>query len=304
MTKIAILTSTFADESTEAGRLLSSRGYQIVRNPHGRKTTVAETLEIASSAEGVIAGLESYDRTVLGKLSSLRVISRVGVGTDAIDLEEIDRRRIRLFTTPEAVVQPVAELTVGLILSLARHLTFHDAALKAGRWERKQGMLLEGRRVGLVGYGRIGRRVGEILTAFGCRVSAFDPVAASGGKAERAGSLNQLLAESDIVSLHASAKPGAAPLIGADQLSHMKPTAYLVNTSRGSLVDEKALYEALKAKRLAGAALDVFTDEPYKGPLQTLENVLLTAHIGSMAKESRQAMEMEAVQNLLKGLST
>ena len=233
----------------------------------------------------------------------LRVISRVGVGLDNVDLNAARAEGIVVRNTPDAVTQPVAELTLSSIVNLLRHVSLMDRELRGGDWNRRMGRLLTGRTVGIVGFGRIGRRLAALLAPWDVRLVASER-APDHPVAKRLGvtyvTLEQLLAEADVVTLHLPG--GNRPIIGADELAAMKPDAVLVNTSRGGLVDERALYAALSEGRLAAAYVDTFEDEPYEGPLRELSNVLLTPHAGSLRAEARLQMEMEAVENMLAAL--
>jgi len=265
-----------------------------------------EVLELCKDSCGIIAGTEKLDADTLEYLArsadarnSLKVISRCGTGLDNVDLDAAKLLGINVFNTPDAPTLAVAELTVGLMLDLMRKVSQMDRAIRHGQWGKKMGNLLKGKTVGIIGFGRIGRKVAALLQAFECSLRYYDiNEQESGASVQRTGLMN-LLETSDIVSVHVSSKKR---IIGQHELRIMKKGSWLVNASRGGVVDEHALHEALSSGHLAGAALDVFESEPYTGPLTTLEQVILTPHIGSYAKESRIAMEQEAVENLLKGL--
>ncbi|MYR47707.1 hydroxyacid dehydrogenase [Streptomyces sp. SID4928] len=261
-------------------------------------------VELAADCTGIIAGNEPLTAEVLRALPRLRCISRCGTGTDNIDLDAARALGISVRRTPDAPVTAVAELTVGLVLTLLRHLHTLNAAVHAGGWPRLAGTLLEGRTVGIVGLGRIGRAVTDRLTPFGCRIVAADPSPEAARWAENRpvemGGLPGLLAAASILLLHTPSTD--RPLLGEAEFAAMRPGALLVNVARGKLVDEAALHRALLDERLAGAALDVFHEEPYKGPLAAMPQVVLTPHIGSFTTESRTAMEIQAVAHLLEGL--
>lgn len=275
----------------------------MLENPHGRKLSADEVVELLSQADGTIAGTEPLNARVLEQVPNLRAISRVGVGLDNVDLEAAERLGIRVFSTPEAVTDAAAELTLAGLLTLLRHVAFMDSELRAGRWTRTMGSLLRGKTVGIVGVGRIGGRVAELLQPFSPRLLGFDPHP-DATRARVAGvefvELDELLRQSDVVTLHAAA---GEQLIGARELELIGPEGYLVNVARGTLVDEDALQTALAEQRIAGAYLDTFRHEPYEGGLRELPNVVLTPHAGSFAKEARALMETEAVENLLGYLS-
>ena len=303
MTSVAVTTSNFCEYDSRPLDLLKSAGYNVVLNPYSRKLKMEEVVSVAKDAVGIIAGLEEYRSDTLHRLNHLKVISRVGVGLDSIDLEAASQAKVKVFSTPDAVTASVAELTVGLMLDLLRNISSQNASLKSGSWERKAGNLLGKKNIGILGFGRIGKKVASLLSGFDCHLYYYDPnVDASSDPVEKCANLNELLKLSDIVTLHSQALSSHEPLLGAQQFKIMKKGSWLINTSRGSLIDESALFEFLKSRHLEGAALDVFNEEPYKGPLGKLDNVILTPHVGSYARESRIAMELEAVQNLLKGL--
>ncbi len=300
---VAVSVSSFGAEDEAPLELLREAGARVVPNPHGRKLSEAEAAELLSDADGVIAGTEPLTADVIAGAPRLRVISRVGAGLENVDLDAAEQRGVAVRNTPEAVTDAVAELTLAGILAVLRKVPAMDSELRTGEWRRQMGGLLKGRTVGIVGCGRVGRRVAELLAPFGANVIACDPAPDSAAVSATGAELVEpeaLFAAADIVTLHASG--GASPLIGAEQLAKMKPGAILANAARGDLVDENALVQALEEGRLGGAYLDTFSEEPYEGPLRGLANVVLTPHAGSYAREARIQMETEAVQNLLAAL--
>lgn len=297
--KIAITTTSFAEFDGAPLALLKEAGVGVVSNTLKRKLEKAEILALCGGCDGIVAGTERYDSELLRGMPGLKVISRCGVGIDNVDVRIAKELGIRVCNTPDAPTQAVAELTVGLMFDLMRRVPSMDRAIRRGVWKKEMGNLLSGKHVGIVGFGRIGRKVGGLLTALGCDVAYADPVAPDAGSSFKRMPLKELLVYADIVSVHVS---GAGMVIGDGELSLMKRGSWLVNVSRGGTVDEKALAARLRDGRLAGAALDVFDEEPYKGELIALDNVILSPHIGSYAKESRVEMEMQAVRNLMEGL--
>lgn len=291
----------FCEEDETPLRLLQEAGFQVRRNDRGRRLRKEEIPEALGDSAAVVAGVEPYDASVLEALPRLRCISRCGVGTDSIDLEAAKRRNVAVLTTAEEVVEPVAQLTVSFILALARNLPLHLRELSAGQWKKHTGRLLSEWTVGLVGFGRIGRAVEICLRPFGPSVLVSDPKAAPGSLPQgvKLFGLEALLEKSDVVSLHAGRRPDEGVLIGEKELGRMKTGSFLVNTSRGYLLDEGALHGALLSGRLAGAALDVFREEPYSGPLSALPQVILTPHVASLTRASRTAMELRAARNLV-----
>jgi D-3-phosphoglycerate dehydrogenase len=269
-------------------------------NPYQRKLTKDECLSLYKDIDGLIAGTEALTAEVLKSARNLRVISRCGVGMDNIDLEVAKQQGIKVFNTPDSPTVAVAELTVGLMLALLRHVPYMDRDIRAGRWQKRMGNLLQGKKVGIIGFGRIGQKVAELVLGFGAQVVYCDPAV---NRADyRRMSLDELLSQADIVSLHLSGGVNDAPLLGGRELRSMKQGSWLINCARGGVVDEEALYQVLQEGWLSGAAVDVFEQEPYTGPLAKLDNVILTPHIGSYAIESRVDMEVQAVKNLIEGL--
>lgn len=303
--KIAITTSSFGQYHRGGMDLLRKKRIKVILNKTGRTLNPAETLNILQGCEGVIAGTEDYRREILEKLPDLRIISRCGTGDDSIDLEASRRLGIQVYTTPAGPVRAVAELVIGLMLSLLRHISSMDREMHSGRWQKKMGSLFWKKTIGLVGFGRIGREVGRLSALLGAAVYYYDPFLRYRPRSSFASAvtLTTLLKKSDILSLHMPLNRGNRYFVGARELAVMKRSAFLINCSRGGVLDEHSLYKYLKSHKLAGAALDVFEREPYQGPLRHLDNVILTPHIGSYAQEARVQMELEAVRNLLKGLN-
>jgi len=311
MEKIAITTTTFGKYDERPLKLLEEYGLEVVLNPYGRTLKKDEVIEFCKGAIGVIAGTEILDIDTLECLTktysqssclrpqTLKVISRCGSGLANVDLDTAKRLGIKVFNTPDAPIVAVAELTVGLILNLLRKVCWMDRNLRNEQWEKMMGNLLNKKKVGIKGLGRIGKKVAELLRPFGCEIAYADPYVSDGLLGMKRLSFDDLLGWADIITIHVSVKDR---LVGEKEFQLMKKGAWLVNTSRGGVVDEKVLYEHLKNGYLAGAALDVFEEEPYAGPIKELDNVIVTPHIGSYAKEARVEMEMQTVENLFKGL--
>lgn len=246
-------------------------------------------------------GLE-VRRALLERAPRLRVISTISVGLDHIDMDEVRRRGIAVATTP-VLADAVAELTMGLLLAVSRRLVVADRCVTTGSWaDAPFGTDLKGKELLVVGFGAIGREVARRAEAFKMGISYFDTRAdlADAGAARRVGSLAEGLATADVVSLHVDLNPSTHHLIDAAALSHMKPTALLINTARGKVVDQVALTAALVAGRIAGAGLDVLEIEPPPPdePILGLDNVVVLPHIGSATHETRTAMIETGVDNL------
>lgn len=301
--KVAITLTSFGEHDSTCLDLLCKEGFEVASNSFRRKLDKKETLELCKGCAGIIAGTEKYDREILGKLSGVKVISRCGAGMDNIDLEAAKKLGIKIYSTPDIPTTAVAELTIGLMLALLRNISVMDREMHGGVWNKRMGSLLSGKKIGIVGFGRIGQKVAERLKTMGCLVFYTDPAVKEKKKRVfRRMAFEQLLKESDIISLHLSYSEENYKLFGREEFSLMKQGAFLINCSRGNIVDEEALYASLKEGKLEGAALDVFEDEPYHGRLKELDNVILTPHVGTYAREARIKMETEAVKNLLTGL--
>ena len=308
--KLLITTSSFGGKDDAALTVLRDAGYEAVLNPFGRTLTEPEITALLAEHRpaGLIAGLEPLTRPVLqSAVSHLKVVSRCGTGVDNVDLAAAKELGIAVLNTPAAPAEAVAELSLGLILALIRNVVAHDQMVRAGTWKKRMGLLLSEITVGIVGLGRVGKRVAAILRPLGTKVIATDVmpdhdwIAAHGVSLM---SLPQLLAASDIVSLHLPYASGELHrLMNAERIAAMRPGSFLINTSRGALIDEQAVSEALHSGHLAGAAIDTFEQEPYTGLLLQAPNVILSPHAGSYARATRNRMELEAAQNLTAGLA-
>jgi D-3-phosphoglycerate dehydrogenase len=295
--KILLGPSSFAEtDKTPLNRLLAA-GYEVIDNPYKRKLTKNELFELLTpDVIGVVAGLEPFDREVLSH-SRLRVVSRVGSGITNVDLQAAAELGIEVCSTPNGPTAAVAELTLGALLSLLRMIPLMDRALHQGEWTKKIGVQLEGKTVAIIGFGRIGRRVAELLASFKVKLLVVDPYLT----ADAVGDfirlpLKEALTQADIVTLHSS---GEECIIGEREFALMKAEVFILNVARGGLIAEEALVKALEDGKVAGAWLDTFKDEPYSGPLRKFHNVVLTPHVGSYTAECRWQMENEAVDNLL-----
>lgn len=255
----------------------------------------AELLPALAEADAVlIRSATRMDAEAIAAASRLRVIARAGVGLDNVDVPEATKAGVMVVNAPTSNITSAAELTVGLMLACARNIAPANEALKGGAWKRSAygGVELLDKKVGIVGFGRIGALVAERLKGFGVEILAYDPYV-SAQRAGQAGarlvSLDELLAESDFITVHLPKTPETSGLIGAEALSKVKPTVRLVNAARGGVVDEEALAEALREGRVAGAGLDVFATEPTtSSPLFDFESVVVTPHLGASTDEAQE----------------
>jgi D-3-phosphoglycerate dehydrogenase / 2-oxoglutarate reductase len=299
--RVAIGPSSFAEADRAPLHALQQAGVEIVPNPFGRRLTEDETIAHLRDVDGLVAGLEPLTERVLAASPRLKAIARVGIGMDNVDHAAAAARQVKVSNTPDEPARAVAELTVTALLALLRQLVPSDAALRAGGWKKIIGRGVAEETVLLVGFGRIGRRVAELLAPYGCRILVTDPALPPDGVPAGLESvaLQDGLRQATVVSLHAG---GRARLLGAAELETMPKGALLLNSARGELVDEAALVAALESGHLGGAWFDVFWQEPYTGPLATAPNVILTPHVGTYTRECRLGMETTAVRNLLRDL--
>ncbi len=306
MKKILIATYPFGKTGKKPLELLEQSGMELVFNPHCRRLKAGEVGELIKNVEAVIAGTEPYDAQTLENAEQLKVISRVGIGLDNVDLEYCHNRGITVTYTPDAPSSGVAELTVANILNLLRRIHQSDRSVREGAWNRLMGQLVREVNIGIIGVGRIGSRVIRLLEPFQANILATDTdphVKECSFPNTHWNDLDNVLSKSDIISLHIPLSSTNRLFFDREKIARMKTGSAVVNTSRGGVLDEKALTDALLQGHLAGAALDVFDPEPYEGVLCQLDNVILTAHIGASATECRYQMELGAAQDCLSVLA-
>lgn len=304
---IALTAATMRDANNEVAQTLLKLGYELQIHPSKVFPTADELRVYLKEAVGVIAGSEKYTREVMEAAPRLRVISRNGIGYDAIDLEAATDLGIVVAFTPGAMVEAVADLTFGFILGLGRSLVHYDTGMKRGEWDRVMSADVSGKTLGLVGTGRIGMAVARRAKAFSMRLVACDPYPNPLFIEELGGDyvpFEEVLEVSDYVSLHTPGGAATQALINADALARMKSTAYLINCGRGSLIDEAALLQALDAGKLAGAGLDVFSSEPPipgsdADRLARHPKTLVTPHIASFTPNTAARMGRQAMENML-----
>lgn len=263
--------------------------------------TPQELIKIIPDYEGLIVRSRTkVTAEVIDHGHNLRVIARVGSGLDNIDILEAKKRKISVVNSPESNSEAAAELTFGLVLSLLRKLPLAYASMNQGLWIKKElkGEEIEGKKVGIIGYGRIGKRAAKIFTAFGAKVDYYS-------RRQKTNSIKYIFKNSDIISIHLPLDNNTKSLINLDLLSLMKPTGFFVNTSRGGVVEEKALFKILQEKKIMGAALDVFWQEPLppESPWRKLPNVILTPHIAASTSEALKKGTKTVIDEIIKILS-
>jgi D-3-phosphoglycerate dehydrogenase len=304
MAKVVVTDPAFA-LLADALQRLKGAGHEVVSTPFPVREE--ELLDYLLGAAAIVSGPDPIGRRALGTAPGLKVIARFGVGLDNIDVEEATRRRVIVTNAAGANADAVADFTFLLMLALSRDLCRAAAVVRQGRWEVCRGVEVWAKTLGVVGTGQIGRRVVERARGFAMKVLACD-VARDRALADAYGvryvELPELLRASDFVTLHVPRLPATIGLIGERELGLMKPGAYLINTARGGIVDEAALFRALKEGRIAGAALDVFAEEPPPpGGMLELDNLIATSHIASSTEEAMCNVAANCLENVLRVLA-
>ena len=306
MPKVLITTVPFADKDNSPLELLESNNIEYLINPLNRKLTADELADMVADFDAIIAGTEEISEKVMDRSTKLKHISRVGIGLDSVDLLAAEKQGIKVSYTPDAPAPAVAELTIGMMLSLLRSTHVSNSQMHQGQWYRFFGRRLSSITIGVIGVGRIGIGVIEHLQGFG------SPKILANDVSDVPHELNlpvhwvdkdEILKKSDIVTLHLPLTGATKNLIKKEQLLMMKQDAIIINTSRGGIINENDLYSVMQSGHLSGAAIDVFEKEPYDGPLKEIERCLLTAHMGSMSIDCRTRMEVEATEEVVRFLT-
>ena len=281
------------------------QSFDVTINPLGRKIKNEEVYEQVHKADYIIAGTEKYNQELLSKLVNLKGISRVGIGIDNIDLDIAAKNNIKIFNTPEEPAKGVAELTLAFILNLLREISSHQLNLNQGNWEKTLGKSLNEATISLIGGGRVAKNVSKFLLSAGVKkIKVFDILDLSTDPDWKHESISicgfeECLSNSDIVSLHVPMNEENKNMISKKELLVMGKNSYLINVSRGGLINEEDLYEALNSNLIKGAALDVFATEPYEGKLLDCKNLIATPHVASSTEYVRDQMERRACENLI-----
>ena len=301
--KILITPRSFASFSDKPLKMFTERGYEIKRNNTGRPYRKEEMLKLIRDVDGIIIGIDELSAEIIEETNELKVISKYGIGLDNIDINMATNKKIVVTNTPTANVDAVADLTFGLILSLARRVPEADRKTKSGKWGKIIGKSVWKKTIGIIGLGKIGRQVVKRAKGFEMNILVFD-ISKDKKFAQKYGikyvNLEKLLRKSDYITTHIPLNDTTQNMISYEELEKIKESAFLINTSRGGIVDEEALYNALRNNKLRGAALDVYKNEPLQEtPLKELENVIMTPHIGAYTEEAIENMGTQAAQNLI-----
>jgi D-3-phosphoglycerate dehydrogenase len=302
--RLLVTPTSYGKNDSRLKTQLEEQVREVIYNPTGKPLTSAEVAKLLPGIDGYIAGLDAIDAPALENADRLKVIARYGVGVDNVDLVAARKKRIVVTNTPGANSVSVAELALGLMLALARQIPEAVEAVHQGKWLRYSGVSLEGKAIGILGLGAIGKQLALRLNGFDCKILAFDPFAdvpfAADHHIELA-SLDKLIREADFISLHLPLLPETRGMINESFLGKMKKGSFLVNTSRGEVVDEEALLKALQSGHLKGAGLDAFIAEPPdpKHPLLALPQVIATPHLGAQTDGATSNMGWLAMRDCL-----
>ena len=277
---------------------------EVVINPYGRTLTVEELKEIWDGTDAVVAGLEPYTAEVLAQApDTLKAICRFGVGYDSVDLAAAKTKGIAVTNTPGTNSDAVADLAIGMMIAIARHIPQGDKSVRDGSWKRYTGLSMEGKKLGILGLGAIGKGVAKRAAGFSMDIYAYDPYFDRDFAEKynvKSAEMEEIFTQCDYITLHLPVLPETVGIINRDTLAKMKPSAYLINAARGPLVNEDDLYDALNNGRIMGAALDVYSQEPLKdSPLFQLDNIVVLPHIGGNTREAAVAMGRLAIDNAL-----
>lgn len=271
---------------------------EIVPNPYGRRLNEKEISLQLEGADGLIAGLEPLTRTVFQKADKLKAVARIGIGLDNVDMQAAQEIGISVSNTPSGPTEAVAEMCLTALLAINRQMVASSNELHTGKWNKRMGQSLRGRKILLIGYGRIGRKFADYLHCFGSEILVADPKVKQSDlqRGEMLVSTHEGLSVADVISLHAN---GVELILGELEFAKLKAGAVLLNSARAQLVDENALIKSLEDGTVSQAWFDAFWEEPYSGPLINYDQVLLTPHISTYTVECRRQMELDAVKNLL-----
>jgi D-3-phosphoglycerate dehydrogenase len=306
MTKHRVLITTvpFAEKDKLPILLLENEQIEYVINPYNQKLTSAQLAELIPGFDAIIAGTENINNEVLAKADRLKFISRVGIGLDNVDLLYAKEKNIKVSYTADAPAPAVAELTVGLMLSLLRFTQLSNIQMHQGKWHRYFGRRFSEVTIGIIGAGRIGSKVIKHILAFNpVKILVNEPIPSMDLKNNTEVewvSKEEIYKNADVISLHLPLNSETRGMISKVELQKMKSDALLINTSRGGIINENDLFEIMQSGHLGGAAIDVFQQEPYNGPLQKIDRCILTAHMGSMSIDCRSKMEIEATEEVVR----
>jgi len=287
--------------------MLKNAGIEYTINPFNRKINEDDLKKIISEYDGLIAGTEIISKEVIDLGKKLKIIARVGVGTDGVDLNYAKDKNIEVTYTPDAPGPAIAELTVGFMYSLLRSTHSSNIQIREGKWNRSIGRSFSDMTIGVIGAGRVGSKVIDLIDKIGCKNLIVSDVYHNENLREQYGFVwatkQEIFKQADIITFHVPLTADANGMIKKEQLLSMKADVLIINTARGGIIDENDLYDVMQTGHIGGVAIDVFEQEPYSGPLINIDRCLLTPHIGSASRECRAKMELESVQEIIRFFS-
>lgn len=302
--KVLITSNSFGKFDPEPKAFMESLGWEVVGNRYHHILNEEEMMNEVPGVDAIILGSDTVSKKVLDKADSLKIISRYGVGIDNIDLQEAEKKGIKVTVTKNCNTEAVADYTIGLMLSTIRHICNVDHSLKKGKWNKETGLDLCHKTVGIIGLGSIGRQVVKRLKGFDCKILGYDKYIDDKYCEENNITVVDdpvnIFKQADIITLHAPGNSDGKPLIGKNELDLMNDHTVLINTARASLVDEEAIIDALKNKKIYGYGTDVFSSEPHiNNQFLNLDNVVLSPHTAAVSVEAINKMTRCAVDNIL-----
>ena len=307
MYKALITIVPFGDKDRLPIEILKENNIEFLINPLNKKLTEDELAEMVADFDVIIAGTEPITKKVMDNASNLKMISRVGIGLDSVDLLEAEKQGIAVSYTPDAPAPAVAELTIGLMLTLLRSVQLSNMEMHKGKWHRFFGRRLSEITIGIIGLGRIGTGVLQHLQCFGSLQILLNDTTPNHNLDKefniKWADKETIYKQADIITIHTPLTPQTKNMVKKEQLFNMKEDAIIINTARGGIINEQDLYDVMQAGHLSGAAVDVFDFEPYDGKLREIERCILTAHMGSMSVDCRTRMEIEATEEVIRFLT-
>jgi len=309
MSKVLITTVPFADKNKLPLALLEKINIEYLINPLNKKLTEDELAEMVTDFDVIIAGTEPITKKVMDAATHLKMISRVGIGLDSVDLLEAEKQSITVSYTPDAPAPAVAELTIGLMLTLLRSIQQSNIEMHNGKWHRFFGRRLSEVIIGIIGVGRIGTGVLQHLQGFNSPKILLNDVNPKHSLSQKFNNIEwvnkeTIYQQADIISIHTPLTAQTKNMIKKEQLLKVKEDAMIINTARGGIINEQDLYDVMQTGHLGGAAIDVFDFEPYDGKLKEIQRCILTAHMGSMSVDCRTRMEIEATEEAVRFLTS
>ena len=308
MAKVLITTVPFGNKNPLPLELLERNNIEYLINPLNKKLTEDELADMVTDFDVIIAGTEPITKKVMDRSTNLKMISRVGIGLDSVDLLEASKQGITVSYTPDAPAPAVAELTIGLMLTMLRSVQISNMEMHNGKWHRFFGRRLSEVTIGIVGVGRIGVGVLQHLQGFGSPKILLNDTNQNCSLKQKYSNIEwtdkeTIYQQADIITIHTPLTVQTKNMIKKEQLTSMKKDAVIINTARGGIINEEDLYNVMYKGHLSGAAIDVFDFEPYSGKLREIQHCILTAHMGSMSIDCRTRMEIEATEEAVRFLT-